>query len=84
VSWPRLKRYAWIGAVAVFLFGLWGVKTIDDGAQKVVDGANKRVQPLVEKAEERARKAQADMATITRQLADLRSSLDETAKAARQ
>ncbi|HUA21434.1 MAG TPA: hypothetical protein VMB25_21955, partial [Bryobacteraceae bacterium] len=82
--WKRLKRYAWLGALALFLLGLYGFNSIRDAKQKIVDEARSRVEPVVKDVEQRAQAGQAKLADVEKRLPKLTESLNKTSELADQ
>ena len=52
------KRYGWIVAAFAVGLSLFGIKTVNDASERIVAGAQQRIEPLLRRTEERARKAE--------------------------
>jgi uncharacterized Zn finger protein (UPF0148 family) len=81
VVWGRLKRYTWVVGILIFIFGLWGFKSIDDAGTKIVAEARQRVEPLIQNAETRARAAQTEIGKTADKVSSLNKLVDEKTQA---
>src|SRR5690349_21779098 len=62
---------------AIALLTFLGIKTIDDAATKIVDGAHQRIEPAVRDTETRAKAAQQQIAETSQRVSGVRNSLNE-------
>ena len=82
--WARLKRYTWIVGIATVLLTLYGISSIKDAKQAIIEQARSRVEPIVRDVEKRSLAAQGSVANVEARLPTVTTSLNNTADLAEQ
>jgi uncharacterized Zn finger protein (UPF0148 family) len=80
VLWKRIRNYGIFVALIFSGIAWMGIKTIDDVAQKIVIGSEKRIEPLISTTESRAKAALADIDKTSKKVVLVQNTLMESQK----
>jgi len=79
----RIKLYSWVTVVILGLLALYGVTSIRDAQQKIVNEAKARVEPVVGDVEKRAQAAQTRLADVEKRLPGVTESFEQDGRTGR-